>query len=436
MNQLTKPTKATLHNTPHSEPTPHCRRWIAEGELKCSGPGCGKPIPAGYYGTTKSVYLCCHNCQYRYNLKHRKKIRCTLCHKWFVPTNTSSDKPFCSKQHFAEYRRAETDRRTGRFAKVFREFMDAYAIKYYSTGTVNATRCNLIVFFQFLEKSKIRSLNKVTPRTITNFQTELRRRNLKSVDRPLGAVRLFFDWLLYDGQRKLPNPVIPKLHMQKRAKRLPRPFRPEELSLIWRLLEEHGDLNLMVAVSLGEHSALRIGETCNVRLSDLRLDDGQELLVRLPVKTMTERTVPISDRTKQLVVELLAQRGEVGHDFLLSTPNGIPMSKFNLRSRLNKLLCGPGKLAKFSFHRLRHRAATAMHRAGADTTTVMKTFGWQNPTVVQGYIEVLPAEIRESYDRATSGAADRQQPESKLMTMDEFFATDEPATPNPMPTDK
>jgi integrase/recombinase XerD len=435
MNKLINRTKTTLHNTPRSEPAPRCQRWIAEGELKCSGPGCGKPIPAGYYGSSKTIYLCCHNCQYKYNLLHREKVRCVFCKKMYVPTNTGINARFCSKEHFAEYRRAETDRRAGRFAKVFAEFMEAYGIRYYSPGTQSTTRNNLIPFLEFLNNLKIRSLNSVTPRTITAYQASLQKRGLKAVDRQMGTVKLFFDWLTYEDRRKA-SPVITKLHLQRRGKRLPRPFTPEELKLIWQVLEANGDLNLMVAVSLGEHSALRIGEACNVRISDLNLDQGQEVLIRLPVKTQQEHVVPISDRTKQLVIQLLAQRGQYDHDFLLTTPNGIPMSKFNLRKRLNRLLCGPGKLAKFSFHRLRHRAATAMHRAGADTTTVMRTFGWRNPSVAQNYIEVLPAEIRESYDRATSGTAERERPESKLVSMEEFFASETNAAPNPEHTNK
>lgn len=419
--------KTTVNNMPQPFPSPRRTRWIAEGELSCSGPGCGKPIPAGYYGTTKRIYVCCHNCNYKYNLTHRKKTRCDYCHKLFVKTGNHSRMSFCCRDHLYAYRREHTDARVGRFAPVFREFLQDYATRYYSESTFNTTRCNLARFLEFLVKSGIRSLESVKPRTISAFLEALRAEGLRWISRPLGCVRLFFDWLIFTERRKSVNPIIPKIHGQRRAKRLPRPYSTSELGVIWGALDEQDDIALKVAVSLGEQAALRIGEVCNVRVQDVSVE-AQEVFVRLPNKTNTERVVPFHDRTKQLLIQWLAIRGEHDHDFLFTTPNGTPLYKYTLRKKLNKLLCGPGKLEKFSFHRLRHRAATAMRRAGADTTSVMRTFGWRNPAVAQGYMEVLPDEIRTAYDRAMSTAEELEHsPKAKVQSLSEFFSNSAPA---------
>lgn len=432
MNNDSIPKKTTVHNTPQSTPTP-LRRWFAAGELLCAGPACDKPNPAGYYGRRKRIYFCCHNCYTKYYFPRRPKVRCTFCGRKFPKRPTKHTKPFCCEAHFYAWRRKNTELRVGRFRPVLQEYMEAAGSRGYAPGSMIAIRFQVVSFLEFLVKAKIRGLNAVKPRTISAFLTALRKRRPKSASYALGQLHVFFDWLIESERRKLANPVLASVHRQQHSKRLPRPYSDEQLALIWKLLKEAGDLNLMVAVSLGEQSALRISEACNLRVQDINLA-AQEAFVRLPNKTRTERVVSFHDRSRQLLTRLLAQRGEYKDDFLLRSVSGKPMFKHTLRLRLLKVLIGEGKLPSFSFHRLRHRAATAMRRAGADTLTTMRTFGWTNPAVAQGYLEILPEEIRETYNRAMSKQEQRQLPTVKRQSIAEFFANSAPAPATVDPT--
>jgi integrase len=214
----------------------------------------------------------------------------------------------------------------------------------------------------------------------------------------VGNIRLFFDWLIINGKRKAANPVIPKFHTQTQVTRLPRPYEAKELQLIRSLVEESGDLTLQLAIAIGEESGLRISEVCNLKISDVDLEK-QHLFVGLPTKTRVERYAPFHTRTKNALIAWLNQRPAADHDFLLTGTGDIPLRKHTLRLRLNRLLCGPGKLDRFSFHRLRHTAASKVYPA-MDPLGVMKTFGWQSEKVMQGYTRLLPETLRESYVRA------------------------------------
>jgi integrase len=79
------------------------------------------------------------------------------------------------------------------------------------------------------------------------------------------------------------TPVIARIHAQANAPTEPRPFSKEEETLLWNLLIEHGDLVLLTAFAIGMECGLRVGEVCNIRLSDIDFQ-RERIFVRLPTK--------------------------------------------------------------------------------------------------------------------------------------------------------
>jgi integrase len=164
-----------------------------------------------------------------------------------------------------------------------------------------------------------------------------------------------------------------------------------DLQLIRSLVQESGDTVLQLAISIGEESGLRISETCNLRTSDVDLEK-QQFFIQLPTKTRVERFAPFHDRTRDALVAWLAKRPAADHDYLFTGTDDIPLRKHTLRLRLNRLLCGPGKLKQFSYHRLRHTAASKVYPE-MDPLSVMKTFGWTSERVMAGYTRLLPESL-------------------------------------------
>jgi integrase len=363
----------------------------------------------------------------------RPKVTCACgCGTRFRPTGRRpGSRRFVNSQHLYVWRRRHLDEtKVGRFTALLAEFMEDAAPKRYAESTLNCVRSNLAAFFYFLNQRRIRRLESVTPKTITAFLSHLMNTRRTSAGRVVsGNVRRLFDWLIVTGRRKAANPVVPTFHSQRAVKRLPRPYEARDLFLIWTLLEEFGDVQFQLAVALGQEAGLRIGEVSNLRLEDIDLD-GQQLLVRLPTKTGVERVAPFHDRTKELLQKWLEQRGTHAHDHVLVAPHGGPLHKYNLRKRLNAVLCGPGKLERFSFHRLRARAATTVARGGGDMGSIMKLFGWRNPAVAAQYVSYLPEDVRNEYDRAMVAKAAGSAPEPTTFSLDDFFANLDGTTPS------
>jgi integrase/recombinase XerD len=302
-------------------------------------------------------------------------------------------------QHFYDWRRQQTDeKKVGAFAPLLRDFMADCIPRFLAPSSYNDVRCNLAAFFSFLRRKRIKSLESVTPRVISSFLADLQKTRKKSAGRVVGNIRLFFDWQIVNGMRKSLNPVIPKFHTRTTVTRLPRPYELADLQLIRSLVQESGDPVLQLAITIGEESGLRISETCNLRISDVDLEK-QQFFIQLPTKTRVERFAPFHDRTRDALITWLAKRPVADHDFLFTGTNNIPLRKHTLRKRLNRLLCGPGKLKEFSYHRLRHTAASKVYPS-MDTLGVMSTFGWTSPRVMAGYTRLLPESLRNSYANA------------------------------------
>jgi len=425
---IPQPPKAAL---PLHE-SPSCRlRWFTEGELSCKGPGCGKPLPAGFYGKGKRVFYCCNNCQYRFNLTQRKPIKCTFCGNLFVKKGTAPTTPFCSTSHWQKWRNLQLDqKKAGRFTNLLHEFIEEIAPRHYAPGTLNSIRCNLAALFDFMNRSKIRSLNSVGPKVISRFLAEIGKRR-KSPGKLSGNLRFFFDWLIVEERRKLPNPVIPMIHSARASKRLPRPFNTTELATIWRILDSQPNVALRFAVAIGQEAGLRIGEVANLRMEDVDLT-RQEVFVRLPNKVSLTRYVPFHLKTKHHLEEWLVARGEREFDFLLVGVSGKPMGSFTLRNHLNKLM--KKAIPGWCFHRLRHVAASTLRRGGADGTSIQKTFGWRSPAVMEGYTEVLPQQLRESYDRAFQAQENNSAGSTTTHSMEDFFSNKGDAAISPVNT--
>lgn len=404
---------------------PPRKRWFVEGELVCRNPGCGKPMPAGYYSTAKVKYECDLSCRYRYILSRRKPVRCTFCKRPFVKKGTQHTSPFCCPDHYYQWRKKQHDvTRAGRFARLLNEYIDEIAPKRYAPTSINTMRCNLLALFEFLNKSNIRSLNSVGPQIISRFLSSLAGRRPKSVGRFASHLRCLFDWLILSGRRTKANPVILSLHSSKPVRRLPRPFNSSELAMIWKVLDKQTNPALRLAVALGQEAGLRISEVANLRVAEID-PVCQQVFVRLPNKVQRERVVPFHEKTKKYLSEWLAVRGNRGHDRLLAGPSGKPMASFTLRRMLDELL--KPVISDWCFHRLRHVASTTMFNAGADGTMVMRTFGWQSAAVWQGYTEVSKSDLRESYDRAFQIQEGKLPGSTVTRSLDEFFAkTDEP----------
>lgn len=205
--------------------------------------------------------------------------------------------------------------------------------------------------------------------------------------------------------------VNKKIHSQVQTHHLPRPYADEELKIIDSLLQATGDPRLELAVAIGLEAGLRIGELCELRVSDVELEK-QRLRVRSSSRTGVQRFAYFHCRTKRALECWLGKRPDVSHDHLLTANSGIPLRKHLLRARLKDALCGDGKLTAFSFQRLGETAAARMCPE-MDPLSAMANFGWRSERPFDRYRRLPSNESFSSY--ATAMESLTNQPEQSTL---------------------
>ena len=108
MNSETAPTDPPVRKI---QPPPPRPKWIPEGGLTCLGPGCGKPIPAGWYGNRRKNYFCSNRCETAYYWSKRPLVRCAVCKKPFHRGYPGHK--LCSRACFSVWRKGTTEQTRG-----------------------------------------------------------------------------------------------------------------------------------------------------------------------------------------------------------------------------------------------------------------------------------------------------------------------------------
>jgi integrase len=284
---------------------------------------------------------------------------------------------------------------------------------------------------KFLDESGIKSLEDVTPMTISAFGKWGRENGSPNLLSQVSHLSTFYNWRIMTGLRTKANPVISSVHAGRKRKRLPRPFSDETLALIWKCLDSRGNSRLRAQAAIAEESGMRRGEIINIRLSDIDLE-RYEIFVRLPNKTNREHTARFREKTKTLVSLWLKDRDpECGHDYLFHNTEGNPCKKLQIHLEFVNVLCKSLRgrklhdegLDSWSMHRMRHTMATKLAKGGASCSTIMGVVGWSSYSAMVGYVGIDEEDKERGYTEAMERAdeKDAHQPESQVLTLAEVF---------------
>jgi site-specific recombinase XerD len=387
---------------------------IAVGERTCDRPGCDKPVPPGTYFDLRRKFFCSTDCEDKAHRTGSLPVKCAYCGKQVKTYPCLKDgRHYCNQKEFGLHlRELNNTAKAGRFKKILEEYTDQFCPTHYKPASIKAVRCDLLLFFEFLNIQGIRSLEKVAPRTITKFICWSDQRG-STPNRAVRFLVIFFNWMIAEERRKAPNPIVPHFHKQTSGKRLPRPYSERELAFIWQLLNERGDTQARLMVAVAEESGLRVGELSRIHLEDVDLR-GQQIFVRLPNKGDKERWVPFHEKTKRHLTQWLSERDpNCGHTFLFYNVLKRPPTVAQIQLKLKAVLCKNSRnvrhehgLERFSCHRLRHAMASRLANSGADAATIMAVGGWKSFDSMQGYVQLRPATVRRDYDQAMTRVAE------------------------------
>jgi len=149
----------------------------------------------------------------------------------------------------------------------------------------------------------------------------------------------------------------------------------------------NGDMVDIVIIAL--HTGMRQGEILNLKYTDI--DIFRKVITVLKSKNKTPRTIPMNETVYQLFLRRSKIRSMSG--FVFTTGNGTRHMVRNLIREFDKAV-EKAEIKDFTFHCLRHTAATWMIQCGIDIYTVSKIMGHKDIKTTMRYAHHCPESLR------------------------------------------
>lgn len=149
----------------------------------------------------------------------------------------------------------------------------------------------------------------------------------------------------------------------------------------------NGDMGDIVIIAL--HTGIREGEILNLKWTEV--DIFRKVITIIKTKNKTPRTIPMNETTYQILLRRSKVRAMSGYIF--TTGNGTRHMVRNLIREFDKAV-EKAEIKDFTFHCLRHTAATWMIQSGVDIYTVSKILGHKDIKTTMRYAHHYPESLR------------------------------------------
>jgi len=246
---------------------------------------------------------------------------------------------------------------------------------------------------------------------LAEFIEHLQRRRLKpkTINCYLDSIRGFYDYLAYEEQLQMQNPVNPGDTL-KMPKPLPRYVRDEQVQALFAQINDPRDLAIF---KLMLRCGLRAEEVARLTLAAVDLKKAQLFIYH--AKGASERVVYLTKDAYQALLAYLKVRSfsRVKRLFLVNKGRfrGQPLDVRGIQYRIKYYAKKPG--FKVTCHQLRHTMATQMLNADADLVTIQDLLGHSNIRTTERSGRVSNQKVQRDYYRAMEKVVARHNPIGK-----------------------
>lgn len=267
-----------------------------------------------------------------------------------------------------------------------------------SDNTVDAYLSDLDKLFAFLELEEL-DVADVTLDSLETFSAGLRDVGIhpRSQSRILSGIRSFFRFMVFDGY--LNQDPTELLEFPRIGEHLPDVLTVEEIDLLIASIDrstKEGQRNCAIMETLYS-CGLRVSELCNLKLSDLYLEEG---FIKVDGKGNKQRLVPISPRAIQELKNYFLVRGEglikpAYEDYVFISRFGKNISRIMVFHIIKELASLVGLKKKISPHTFRHSFATHLLEGGANLRAIQCMLGHESIGTTEIYMHIDRSRLRE-----------------------------------------
>ena len=222
--------------------------------------------------------------------------------------------------------------------------------------------------------------------------------NPRSQARLLSSLRSFYSFLVLDGY--INNSPAELLKSPKTAMHLPDVLTLQEIDDIINAIDlskKEGQRNRAM-IEILYSCGLRVSELCNMRMSDLYIE---EQFVRITGKGDKQRLVPISPRAIAELEAYFADRSRIAikpgyEDYIfISERLKKPLSRIMVFHFIKGLVEQVGIKKNVSPHTFRHSFATHLLEGGANLRVIQAMLGHESISTTEIYTHIDRSKLRE-----------------------------------------
>jgi len=219
----------------------------------------------------------------------------------------------------------------------------------------------------------------------------------------LRSIRAFWSWLVSEGIADT-NPFT-KIKIPKPPRKIIPTFSKLQLQTLLSVIDTstpQGHRDIAVILVLLD-TGLRVSELTNLRLTDVRLEEG---VLKVSGKGRRERLIPIGKASQHLLWNYITRhRPEPTNprcDLVFLTKDGSPLTK----NRIQKMMTKYGSRAaidgvRCSPHTLRHTGAVMFLRNGGDVFTLQRLLGHASLEMTRHYCELADVDVKRAHSVAS-----------------------------------
>lgn len=258
-----------------------------------------------------------------------------------------------------------------------------------SPNTLAAYGTDLSLFYKFLSKKKIASLEKIIAAQILDYLVSLSDASMKarSISRRLITLRGFFRFLLKEEIIKKDPTAL--MEIPKGGRKLPNFLTLEEVDKILNLIaqETPEGIRNRTMLEVLYATGLRVSELVSLSVDDLNLQKG---FLKTYGKGSKERIVPIGQSASKFLQDYLTSSRESlrkgrATQALFLTRRGRGMTRQMFWNIIKSSTHRAGIKKEVSPHTLRHSFATHLIQGGADLRSVQTMLGHSDISTTQIY---------------------------------------------------
>lgn len=220
----------------------------------------------------------------------------------------------------------------------------------------------------------------------------------RSVARILSGVRSFYRFLVLE--REVETDPTELLENPQIGKHLPEVLSIQEIDDIEQVIDRSKPQGVrdVAIIEMLYSCGLRISELCNLKMSELFLEEGY---IRVHGKGRKERLVPIGgqaiEKLRQWFVVRVTVKAKPGHEdyVFISTKRGTKLSRITLFVYIKDYARRAGIQKNISPHTFRHSFATHLLEGGANLRAIQAMLGHEDISTTEIYMHIDRSHLRE-----------------------------------------